>query len=382
MLLKAHIYLTATAIASVFSANLTKFHLTFNTSNRFSLLVNVLNQYQHYNLIIHIDNTTQDVVNNFLALHSTLTSIVNHDINEKTPTAKLGSSKCLNVIVFENPLKFSNYTQRNNINSNDVIMFLTKPTEFKMFAANYRLIPNLNKSGRIIVINYTRVKSVYTICYYCGDMSGRLTLLQKLKSGEVLNSSDQWFPNNFDNFVGHVMKVVYVDYFPYIYCINKSKVAKTTICNEAIGSEYQLLATLSRALNFSFQLIEATDQSYRPLIEGLVSGKFDFGIGGLSMTSKRRKKVQFSCVIRFEKLGVIFIYQKPLYQRLLYYESFNLNVNICLVAVGLSLTLLIYLMTKYSKSNAELSFLTLCTVRNLDHNGYFLFPHNCSCRGL
>lgn len=381
MFSERHIYILITAIVA-FAPNkiLAKLQLQTKPSTYANFFVQFLKEYQQFHVIIHVDNVTRHMANNFLSRSLFFTTIFNHDIYNKSTLGRPLDVNCANFVIFENPLMFSQYlSSKRNIHANDVIIFVTKPDSFDILSKEHEAIPNLNKFGRTIVLNMlhrNHVVKIYTICYYCGSTSGQLTLLQTLKFAQTLKRRSNLLPNNFENFKGHLMNVAYIDYFPYIYCINRAKVDGLIICTKAVGSEYDLVSTLSEVLNFTFRLIEAPSQNYNRLIHGLEQENFDFGIGGLSMTKDRFKNLRFSGVIRFDNLAVMFRHEKPLYLRVLSYQLFSFNLNLLLGATTFTLTLVVFLLIKCASNKSKMSFLTIFMVSINPTNFNFYLNQN------
>ena len=297
---------------------------------------------------MHIDNASEDLANDFLNLYPTVVNIYNYDTSQFLPFQnKPPGINYLNVVLLATPLKFSPFLLNTDVvYSSDVIMFITDSASFKIFTKDFASLPNLNRSGGVVVVNFAKNVELYTICYYCGDVSGRLTSLQNVSYDHDLTKSNFSFTTKSKNFGGHLIKIIFGEYFPYMFCKKKSSKAEVTVCEEAVGSEIELLNTLSHKLNFTYQLIE--DFDYDVLIEEVVSGKVDLGIGGISATTKRISSLRFSSVLRFEPLLLFYVYQKPLLSKLYEYEIANLVLEVFLLVVTLVLSVLVkVLLRKY-----------------------------------
>lgn len=331
--------------------NISKFQLytTIPTSSSSANFLRFYKQHE-YLLTLHVTNKTKYLANDFLAAFPTMTVIFNHDTIARNYLKRPHGLHLLNLVIFENPLFFSEYSnQPSNIKCEDVILFLMRPLAFEFLKKNHRtVLPNLQKSGRVIVVVAGDIlTNIYIMCFYCGTTSGTFVAIQTLKTGTFAQNSPAIFASDYKNFNGHVLKVGYIDYFPYIYCQKKIAQNEGNFCEKAIGIELDLLTAMSEALNFKFQLIESRNQSYRNLILDLIEDKFDFAIGGLSMTIKRREYLQFTDVFNFEDIALIFYYKKSflasvqevLYVTILGRQSFYV--------ILITITILIFLINRY-----------------------------------
>jgi hypothetical protein len=319
--------------------------------------INLARKFQQHDLILHVDNTTKYTANTLLKSNPTITTIFNHDAYDQRIRRPVGL-KCTNAVLFSDPFNFSKYLLHNsNIHYSDIIIFVTLPATFNALAKNYSIIPNLDKAGKVIICNYSQKIEVYVICFYCGAGNG-LTLVETFRPDTSVIKCEHLFPQNFENFYGHTFKVGYIDYYPYVYCAKKNIIDGMVLCQDAIGSEYQLLETLSEALNFTFELIEAPNRSYDRLIDAIASESFDFAIGGLSITNPRRKISQFSDVVHFETITFTFIYKIPFFKRIIFFTYVSRGLKIALAGLPCFFTLLIFLLLKYHDRNPNVSLIT------------------------
>ena len=325
----------------------------------FTFYGDVLSKYSHFDLILHVDNKSQHVINDFFSIYKALVTIFNHDTWHSTVVRRLTSASCVNVVYFDNPLRFSSFIQHDkNVNFGDIVIFLTGSTSLGTLGANYHAMPNLSKCGRVLVINYCSGVEVYTIEFYKGTESGVLLLLEKIEHGKNTQLSDEFMPKKFDNFNGHLLRVVYIDYYPYVYCVEKIVVNGTTVCTNAIGSEYELLKSLSDSLNFTYLLIEASNSSYDSLFGGLISEQYDFGIGGLSVTTHRLEIFQFSSVIKFEDVAFMFHNTHPLLQGTSFFKMISTELQALILLTQVIITLFLYWVIK-SNSTLTISFVKI-----------------------
>ncbi|EFA05145.1 hypothetical protein TcasGA2_TC015262 [Tribolium castaneum] len=329
------------------STHYKNFQITNTPKKETNILTEILQKYADFYLIVHVDNVTQRYAYEILSKSPTFTTIYNHDMPRGKNMTRPLTHQCLNLIVFTKPEKFLFYLNSEvNVHPHDVLIFVTSSS--KTFE-NVAIWKNLSQSGRNIIIEFASQVTLYTICFYCGKSTGKLILYQNETHNFDL------FPNDFHDFHNHVLKVVYIDYFPYIYCTQKNKSGAETTCNEAFGAEYLLLETLSRKHNF--ELIEAPNCSYDEFIEGLRSGYYDLGIGGFSVTESRRHVLKFSEVLRLEDMAFVFIYKRPLLKRLAIGDQFvspkiwaGVMMVLCVMASVL------FLVVKYCGLEVKASF--------------------------
>jgi hypothetical protein len=323
--------------------------------HNFSL--NLARKFQQHDLILHVDNTTKYTANTLLKFNPTITTIFNHDAYDQRIRRPIGL-KYTNVVLFSDPFDFSKYLLHNsNIHYSDIIIFGTLPATFNALAKNYSVIPNLDKVGKVIICNYSQKIEVYVICFYCGAGNG-LTLVETFRPDTSVIKCEHLFPQNFENFYGHTFKIAYIDYFPYVYCTKKGIIDGTVLCQDAIGSEYQLLLSLSEALNFTFELIEIPNRFYDRLFDAIASESYDFAIGGLSITNPRRKVLEFSDVVNFETISFTFVYKIPFFKRIIFFTYVSRGLKIALAGLPCFFTLLIFLLLKYHDRNPNLSLIT------------------------
>ncbi|KAJ3641567.1 hypothetical protein Zmor_028069 [Zophobas morio] len=305
---------------------------------------NYLHSDPQIRLVLHFDNTTKDAANLFLTKISTSLKIINHDTATIQPSLKKRSIKYLNLVLLSNPLTFCALCR--NIQTTDFIVFFTNPTNFRAMSEHFSKLSNLKGSRGVAVVNYAEDVELYNICFYCGDTKGKMRLVQKSSYDQPLDI-EFLFSNNFKNFGGHLFKVAYNDYLPFMSCTRKIVVNNITLCKKAIGSEFLLLQTLSQYLNFTYQLIEAPSDHYEVLINQVILKHADFAIGGVSVTNRRLKILKFTDVLRFEPFGLLYLPQKSYLSKLFDYELKNLILEIFLLVVMFLLSLLVTLISKW-----------------------------------
>lgn len=334
--------LTFLLLSKIVLANLLKkFNMGVMQSSSGHTFAHLLDQYHHFNLILHVDNVTIIAIGDYLSKRQSHVMIYNHDSYNNNNLKRPIERNSLNIITLKQPKNISKYLKKSeNIKFGDILMFITAEATFKLFLRQYLKIPNLKKGGRVVVACFDKIINVYTMCFYCGKSTGILTFNQNITYGQELVKTSKLFANNFRNLNQHILKVAYIDYFPYIYCLKLQKISNQSLCINATGTDYQLLLSTSLKLNFSFQLIEIQNESYKTLMEELIKGHFDLAIGGLSVTFNRLQKLQFGDVIRFEEIVFSFphshysktlIFEKEEIQILLFFIIFIVTIIMCFI---------------------------------------------------
>ncbi|XP_063913075.1 uncharacterized protein LOC135129757 [Zophobas morio] len=313
-------------------------------------------------LVLHFDNATKVAANLFLMTLSASLTLVNHDIVNNQPNLEQQCSvKYLHLVLLSNPLTFS------KLCTSDFVVFFTNPTNFPLGSENFSSLSGLEKSGGVAVVNYAESVELYTICFYCGDIKGKMTLLQKSSYDQPLDI-EFLFSNKFKNFGGHLFKVAYIDYLPYIYCSQKTRVNNITLCKKATGSEFLLLQTLSQHLNFTYQLIETPSDFFDILIDEVILKNADFAIGGVSITNQRMKSVKFGALLRLEPLCLLYVFQKPFLSKLFEYELKNLLLELFLLVVMFFLSLVVFFLDKCKLSFVDIFMMFLKSKYEINTN--------------
>ncbi|KAJ3641579.1 hypothetical protein Zmor_028081 [Zophobas morio] len=233
-------------ISSAVSIHLEKFELKKETPNDNNILNEIIQQYSEFGVVVHIDNTTKHVVNEIATSFPSI--IFNHDVSNDglsySPHEKrLHLATFANTTTSKKLLKFSNY-----IVTSDIIIFLIDAKSVETFSRQFSKIPDLSKSGGVFVVaSHPHGTKIYSACFYCGKLSAQLKLLQDVEPRKALKTP--LTINNFENFFGHELRVVYFDYFPFIYCVDKIIVDDEVVCTKAIGWESDLLEFLSHNSN-------------------------------------------------------------------------------------------------------------------------------------
>ena len=228
-------------------------------------LFKILKIYTKFNLNVHVENLTERIANRFLSQHYTQVTIYNYDTLENEKFVRPAALQCLHIAIFTNPLRFARYlTNPDNVFSSDVIMFLTNDLTLRVLRKNYSSLPNLSKSGRVVVINVEVGVTIYTLCFYCGARSGKFVIEQ-----DPVMDPDALLATDFNNLNGQLLKVAYIDYFPYMYCTDREVRGEKITCNDAVGSEFELLKTLSKKMNFTFKLMQDSNSSYISIFDSL-----------------------------------------------------------------------------------------------------------------
>ena len=136
----------------------------------------------------------------------------------------------------------------------------------------------------------------------------------------------------------------------------EKNVNNDSICEKAVGVDYELLTTLKDRLNFTYELIEVDGSNYNKLFHDLISEKYDLAIGGLTMTNARRKILQFSSVLKFEPIAFMFIYRKPFLKNFVLLHAVSFDMKILLAVTHWVVVLFLYFFNKYGNNgNGTLS---------------------------
>ncbi|KAJ3641580.1 hypothetical protein Zmor_028082 [Zophobas morio] len=111
-----------------------------------------------------------------------------------------------------------------------------------------------------------------------------------------------------------------------------------------------------------FKLIHAPYVSFDGVIKELVFRNFDFGIGGLTITYDRYKKLQFSSVLMYEKLGFMFVYQKSFLKKLFTFQLFAINISVTILATLLVFSVSVFLVVRKFDRGVRLRFARVALV--------------------
>ena len=126
----------------------------------------------------------------------------------------------------------------------------------------------------------------------------------------------------------------------------EKNVNNDSICEKAVGVDYELLTTLKDRLNFTYELIEVDGSNYNKLFHDLISEKYDLAIGGLTMTNARRKILQFSSVLKFEPIAFMFMYRKPFLKNFVLLHAVSFDMKILLAVTHWVVVLFLYFFNK------------------------------------
>ena len=316
-----------------------------NVSLKTHFVNKLLHKYQTFQIIFHVDNFSQRYVNNFDEIQPLPIVIYNHYTAPNTSFKRPFLQKCLHFVSLRNPNLFSTYLQhKRTVFERDIVIFLVDYTKVTTFSKKYWLMPRLERAGSILVIDLTQESSfdVYKLCFFCGQITGQILLVKTINATDLDLPAKILFSRQFNNFYGHELRVAYSTYYPYVFCSKKVE----SNCEEFSGIELEMLKMLAHKMNFTFTLFE-TRNDMEVLFEGLMSHKYDFAIGGLSMTPQRFDVVQYSVPLFIETIVAMYTYNSSYtFAAISLFLPFPATVWIGIVVVVLGMAFIVYLMSK------------------------------------
>jgi hypothetical protein len=338
-----------------------------NYTNEIKTIENLLHKYKNFQIIFHVDNYSQLLANEALKIFDSdnpvPVMIYNH--NSK-PFTRPTETKLLHFVLLQDPRQFVNYLHhKRNVLEIDVVIFTVSNLSFHTFSERYWFMPHLDRAGNTLVISFNRNHfiEVHRLCFYCAEYSGKLKFLKNIHNSEVNLPRRALFPREFKNFYGHLMRVAYIAYYPFVFCSETIQQNGETVCETPLGVEVEILKILSEKMNFTYQLFEI-EENYSKLFDLLGEGRYDFAIGGLSLTPERFSKVQFSAAFRIEYIAATFYYQTPVsFIVFMLLLPFPAGIWVGLVLSILLMTLLFYYMAKFNKTNPKLSLFSTFKVK-------------------
>lgn len=189
-----------------------------------------------------------------------------------------------------------------NIGSRDVILFISKNDQ----GINLAEFNVIKLAGNVVLLKMEEKIQIFKMCFYCGDFSKKLIKVQ--------NFEKELRPSSFTDLKGHLIHVVYVQYFPFVHCkTNSTKIfvageRKILICTEMRGIESDFLKTMAQKLNFTY-VVHVLDSNYSffNMIQYVNAQKADIAFGGISITADRIPLVQFSKQYNFENYHFMYL---------------------------------------------------------------------------
>lgn len=253
---------------------------------QFRFIKNLFDEYNTFQIIFHVDNSTSKNINNFLRIYNSNSSpwlILNHDLNHTLERPI--RSNFLHVVSLQT--QFTKILQTGyNVLECDVVIFLLTKSRLEFFTEKNSLMSQLDRAGNILVVDLSHKKN---FDFY--RLSNR-RLVKIQKGTQVL------LQKKIENFNGLSLKIGYNDYYPYAY-----REKKTTRIS---GIEARLVKLLSQKLNFTVKFSKI-NSSFEEFIQ-----KFDFVIGGFSLNLNYFNQVRFSSSICFENVVAIYFYDSSL----------------------------------------------------------------------
>lgn len=173
---------------------------------------------------------------------------------------------------------------------------------------------------------------VLSKCEFCKSSNQQYyTLLgdwqrNKTQFGKFFNEFDLYKKQSFNNYS---LRIGYFNYFPHFMCVNgddgvslkKPQQVILPFQNHCLGIEWQIVNNLAKSLNFNFNLTNIGNDIENPtyktnfslMLNSLQMDVIDLAVGGITLTSERMAKIDFSQIFETEPIGNIEV--------LLYYET-------------------------------------------------------------
>lgn len=350
---------------------------------------NLLKFYRGFDKIFHVDNHTYDTAKKFVfSIDSSLQIMVyNHDSN-KTLTRPIGGD-ILNVFFFKDANKISKYIKDySNISGRDVLMIITYNRTFNEILPADLWINHRHGAGNFLILNLTpEAIEFYHICQYCGDSENYIMVVQKTNSSKVDLDPKLIWPNSFRHFYGNKFTILFNQYFPFMHCIDYVPTVHLNEtfnkCLQWVGSEGMLVDTLSKTMNFSYDLIALTEYiTVEKMLPHINRNKeIDFAIGGIGLSVRRIKKFLFSRMINYENFVLMYKLHTSWEDRVFAFSNaFSITiwsfVGITSVAVSIGMFASIRMSNDDRNHLSFLEFLQVSIPKNVCY--FFLRLSDCS----
>lgn len=300
-------YLFETKVSLFFAELLLKykdFLIVFHAEEQTVRHIDTVIRYFIYNAAIR--NETQ--VTNFM--------IYNHDKKLEYDFRRPNASKIVNLLFFNKSNFWQSLSMHEKINANDVVILIGsyKNLREKVLRKGEEFV---KIAGKVLLTEFTQDGSInlYDICYYCGINSMRFRLIENTNTSMLKTSPCKFLPKKFKNLHGHLFKVIFISYFPYIFCneLNETSSNETTICNEAGGIESEMMKIISSKLNFTYEVHQMNrNASFVDMIKYIRARKADIAFGGISITVDRIPIVQFTKQYNREDFTFLYLIQLTL----------------------------------------------------------------------
>ena len=346
-------------VVSVIILNAVSAKIHENVTESFDLnyLKNVLEIYEDFIYVIHFDGNSSDVANLLLEyLNEKLSrpSFVYAFDGKEYEAIRPNGTRLVNLVVCKNPWCFSSFlVDLRNIILWDVLIFVVydDTVQFTQSHNRFWTMNYLELSGNVIIIDVRCGSSikVYNVCYYCGDKSNVLNMLQENGRHDVEIEKSQLLPKIIKNFQKHFFTIAYLNYFPYMFCKkieedeHHGEVVLT--CTEPKGIEAMALKELSAVLNFTYKLLHfnGTKRSYTYVMDKVINRSVDFAIGGITRTTRRQVEATFTSSFAFEDYTSLYLYKIRTSNLLLsYLLTFSVELWFVIISIVIFLSLFLY----------------------------------------
>lgn len=288
------------------------------------VLTKFLQNFADFHIIFHANATTIHFANELLKTLSLSKSLNTYHVYKDDLTMtenykRKNLSNILNIVLTENVTTWGRFNDSNKLNHRDVVLFVFTTNNFltKLITHGITILKITGNTLALQIIN--RVTMVYRICYYCGNDSLKSVLMYS--SNDTNNNANNnlkqlLLPNDFKDLNGHVLHLIYVQYFPFAYCKSPAKEMfinnrRIVTCAASAGVESNLVKIISQKLNFSY-LVHTLDPngSFFDMIIYVHKNLADFAFGGISITVERMPLIQFSD--QFNSEDYYFLYRLQL----------------------------------------------------------------------
>lgn len=273
--------------------------------------------FPNYFIIFHVDDRTVRALDNNLKRSFNDVMIFNY--SKKLPK-RFSFGNYVNVVLLGNIVPFDSYLSKHKW-TNDVFVFI----EINYLVVSKTWIRARYPLRMFFVYFHENIMDLYQFMSY----SHKLNHITTYNFTEKETLYD-WRPTDLEkNLQGYKFNISFVEYFPYLSCIEN---------NSVIGAHINALNVISKKLNFTFSLTRY--QSYTLMMNDLKAQKNHFAIGAIRVTPQRMIDQH---MIRLDEQYVPVIY----FHRKEYLEYFEVFVtafhNNVWSTIGLTVSLLIFL---------------------------------------
>lgn len=185
-------------------------------------LSRLISSFSNNHLLFHYDNTTKYIVEYVISkpyIVNNTALLYNYD--EDISSAKISRPtgyKYLHIVLLGNNTRFKEYASSdvNAIRHIDIVLMILNYVHDKP-------IENLQNVGTLFLINLQNLR-VYTVCFYCGNLSYHWNYIAKLKYLKTHHDYQHLkqilmniYLNQFKDFNRHTFNIGYINYKPYIW---------------------------------------------------------------------------------------------------------------------------------------------------------------------